>query len=61
MKLNVLLFCIYLEGNNKLHTFALTISRDGAVVARQAHNLEVVGSNPASATEKKQSHRWLLF
>ncbi len=50
-----------MEGNNKLHTFALTISRDGAVVARQAHNLEVVGSNPASATEKKQSHRWLLF
>ncbi len=42
---------IYLDGNNKLPTFALTISRSGAVVARQAHNLEVVGSNPASATE----------
>ncbi len=27
-----------------------TSSRRGAVVARQAHNLEVVGSNPAAAT-----------
>ena len=27
-------------------------SRRGAVVARQAHNLEVVGSNPAAATDR---------
>ena len=26
-------------------------SRSGAEVARQAHNLEVMGSNPVSATE----------
>lgn len=31
-------------------TFALE-SRNGAVVARWAHNPEVVGSNPASATK----------
>ena len=37
------------------HTFALTISRGGAVVARQAHNLEVIGSNPVSATRKKSN------
>lgn len=28
-------------------------SRNGAVVARQAHNLEVIGSNPVSATKKR--------
>ena len=43
----------YLEAKENFHTFALTISRGGAVVARQAHNLEVVGSNPASATKRK--------
>ena len=33
-------------------TFAVEITtRDGAEVARQAHNLEVVGSNPAPATK----------
>ncbi len=33
-------------------TFATEITtRDGAEVARQAHNLEVVGSNPAPATK----------
>ena len=34
-------------------TFALE-SRNGAVVARWAHNPEVVGSNPASATNHKE-------
>ncbi len=29
-----------------------TISRGGAVVARQAHNLEAGGSNPSPATMK---------
>lgn len=38
-----------------MHTFALTISRGGAVVARQAHNLEVIGSNPVSATKEKSN------
>ena len=36
-------------------TFATEITtRDGAEVARQAHNLEVVGSNPAPATKTKR-------
>lgn len=40
----------------------LTTSRSGAVVARQAHNLEVVGSSPASATEtKKKSNSFSFF
>ena len=30
--------------------FNFKISRIGAVVARQAHNLEVAGAHPASAT-----------
>ena len=38
-----------------MHSFALTISRGGAVVARQAHNLEVIGSNPVSATKEKSN------
>lgn len=50
-----------MECYNKMHTFALTISRGGAVVARQAHNLEVIGSNPVSATKEKQSKYRLLF
>lgn len=29
------------------------ISRGGATVARKAHNLEIAGSNPASATRNK--------
>lgn len=29
------------------------LQRDGAAVARQAHNLEVAGSNPAPATESE--------
>lgn len=44
-----------MECYNKMHTFALTISRGGAVVARQAHNLEVIGSNPVSATKGKSN------
>ncbi len=33
------------------------------MVARRAHNPEVVGSNPASATKKESIHLWwmLLF
>lgn len=34
------------------------ISRSGAVVAHQAHNLGVVGSNPTSAT-KGEMAEWL--
>ena len=36
-------------------------SRSGAVVARQAHNLEVVGSSPASATKQEESIAFLFF
>ncbi len=36
-------------------------SRSGAVVARQAHNLEVVGSSPASATKQEESNNFPLF
>ncbi len=43
----------YLDSSNKLHNFALTkmTSRDGAVVARWAHNPKVAGSSPAPATQ----------
>ncbi|SBV91858.1 conserved hypothetical protein [uncultured Dysgonomonas sp.] len=40
-----------MECYDYFYTFALTRPRGGAVVARQAHNLEVIGSNPVSATE----------
>ena len=36
-----------------MSTFAPTILRGGAVVARWAHNPKVGGSNPPSATKKK--------
>lgn len=32
--------------------------RGRAVVARQAHNLEVGGSNPSPATKLKKNSRW---
>lgn len=50
-----------MECYNKMHTFALTISRGGAVVARQAHNLEVIGSNPVSATKEKAIEESVAF
>ncbi len=50
-----------MECYNKMHTFALTISRGGAVVARQAHNLEVIGSNPVSATKGKAIEESVAF
>ena len=40
-----------LVNTTKSTTFAFQISRSRAVVACQAHNLKVVGSNPASATQ----------
>ena len=54
--------------SKKSSTFAphfdeMTISRSRAVVARQAHNLKVVGSIPSSATKEKPSDiicRWLF-
>ena len=44
--------------SNEIHK-----SRSRAVVARQAHNLKVVGSIPSSATREKPSdiHRRWLF
>ena len=39
-----------------------TVARDGAVVARRAHNPKVVGSNPTPATKKLRKHSlWLCF
>ena len=35
--------------------------RDGAEVARRAHNPKVVGSNPAPATENKMCHQRCLI
>ena len=40
-------------GRDYLSIFVLTRSRDGAVVARWAHNPKVVGSSPAPATRKE--------
>ncbi|MEN9405630.1 MAG: hypothetical protein RLY47_589 [Candidatus Parcubacteria bacterium] len=34
--------------------YSIAISRGRAVVARQAHNLEVAGANPAPATSMKK-------
>lgn len=57
MKNSCIYFFFCLDCYKYLYTFAYEISRGGAVVARQAHNLEVVGSNPASATKKKPSEK----
>jgi hypothetical protein len=41
-----------------VRTFAIEITtRDGAEAARQAHNLEVVGSNPAPATTTRDEYQ----
>ena len=37
-----------------MRTFAIEIPRDGAVVARWAHNPKVVSSSLAPATKKKR-------
>ncbi len=37
------------------------LMRGRAVVARRAHNLEVLGSNPSPATKKKVTHTSGLF
>jgi hypothetical protein len=42
-------------------TFAATILRGGAVVARWAHNPKVGGSNPPSATRKKPDTKCQAF
>ena len=55
-------FCLhYLVYSIKCSTFAFQISRSRAVVACQAHNLKVVGSNPASATKARQRVIWLTY
>ena len=49
-------FCQY----QKRQYLCIRKSRGGAVVARWAHNPEVVGSNPAPATKTKSFSRlWL--
>ena len=48
----IFLYKKFVDMKNSI-TFALE-SRNGAVVARWAHNPEVVGSNPASATKFKE-------
>ena len=44
-----------------MRTFALTIPRDGAVVARWAHNPKVVSSSLAPATKKELSNSLIPF
>ena len=44
-----------------LLTFAVAKSRSGAVVARQAHNLEVARSSRTSATKESPQLRAFLF
>ena len=57
----------YLVISKKSSTFApqfsyeLIISRSRAVVARQAHNLKVVGSIPSSATTEKAASLAAFF
>ena len=57
----------YLVISKKSSTFApqfsyeLIISRSRAVVARQAHNLKVVGSIPSSATTEKAAYQSGFF
>ena len=41
--------------------FSLGALRDGAVAARQAHNLEVDGSNPSPATFSGRGKVWPVF
>ena len=51
-----------LADSKKVRTFATVItSRDGAEVARWAHNPKVVGSNPAPATKQEKSEMASLF
>ena len=51
-----------LADSKKVRTFATVItSRDGAEVARWAHNPKVVGSNPAPATKQEKSKMASLF
>ena len=51
-----------LADSKKVRTFATVItSRDGAEVARWAHNPKVVGSNPAPATKQEKSKMTSLF
>ena len=52
-----------LEVDEKVTTFAHVneTSRDGAEVARWAHNPKVVGSNPAPATKQEKSKMASLF
>ena len=52
---------IYLDISITVHTFALTISRGGAVVARWAHNPKVVSSSLAPATKKERQVVDALF
>ena len=47
---------VFVESVNTLST-----SRGRAVAARQAHNLEVAGSNPAPATKKRTRHQSGFF
>lgn len=45
-----MLYNIYVSQIKNLH-IKFKISQSGAVVAREAHNLEVIGSNPVSVTK----------
>ncbi len=52
---NIFRFISQIIWNIRLNAVSLhsKTSRGGAEVARQAHNLEVIGSNPVSATKGK--------
>ena len=41
---------------SKIFNQKFDLARGGAVVARQAHNLEVAGSNPAPGTSRDEEH-----
>ena len=49
----------HLVANQKMRVrFSLGALRGGAVAARQAHNLEVDGSNPSPATSSGRGKVW---
>ena len=56
VKLIYILRCLSVQGCRYLWAqMKVIMSRDGAAVARRAHNPKVVGSNPAPATKLNQT------
>ena len=46
---------------NRIKVLGKGTSRDGAVVARRAHNPKVAGSSPAPATKEEKSSEMATF